>query len=145
MQTQARQERELTPAERAEIKAERLSQYGELLGLDSDFLADVARRGQIAIIDRAETVDEAGAHATLLAMTQIVGTVMQQKMQRGQRVQQGVIEDAAWKAGALFGVPGPMAVSLVGATLDVFQEGVDRLSQGMPGEENAATGPKTTE
>jgi len=101
---------------------------GKLLGLDIDFVVEVVRRGQDAVIDRAESVDRTGAHGLVLGMVQQLGMLVQQSAEEGQGVQDGQIAEASALICQGFGVPEDIGLYILGSVWETFQHAVGQLN-----------------
>jgi len=78
-----REEQFLLDEERRRVTERRIAALGELLGFHKSFIEDVAARGQEAVIDRVAITDQTGAQSRLLALTQVLGSYIEGRMERG--------------------------------------------------------------
>ena len=133
------------PVTSAEIAAKErgmLSELGGALGLNEEFTADVCDRRQVAIIERAQMIDQNGAQGRILAMTQVLGMWMQEKLERAEFPSMGAIGDAIILIAKQYGVDGGQALMLLGSALEVYQQAAGRIIR--TENDNAGSGTSTT-
>lgn len=123
------------PQPQSDGMAGMIQQFGETLGLHPTFVKDVMARGEVAIIERAQTVDQTGAHARLLAMTQAYGEFLTNIEVEGQQVPPGAKVDAMRMIGEHFSVPVRVAVELLGAVDEFFEHTVRTILSSQPEQE----------
>jgi len=118
------------------MDAERIGQLGEALGLDPEFVSDVQQRGMAAVIDRAEVVDQTGAHGRLLGMVQMYGRQMEWGVQRVRPIPPGGQMEMAQKIAERLGVSPEEGIYLLGAVAEVYGAVARHLSRGKTGGAN---------
>lgn len=125
-----RRNEEPTPEEIAAGHAEKIGALGMVLGLDEQFVQAAQNAGQDAVIDRAELVDETGAHGIVLLLVQRLGAFIDETLaHRGQMPKVGVIAQAVEHIAGQLGVDPQMALMLAGSVLETFQSGARRLAR----------------
>jgi hypothetical protein len=105
-----------------------LATIGDTLGLNREFVVDVARRGQDAVIDRTEMVDETGAHGRMLAMVQQLGMARQDAAEKGQQLPPGAIEQVCTMLCRRYQVPEEIGIKLLAAVDDTFRRTVKKIA-----------------
>lgn len=111
----------------------RMADFGKALGLHPDFMADVAQRGQVAVIDRSELVDLTGAHGRLLSIVQRLGATMQDKAEEtGEPMPPGEMMEWIAMLADEHQVDRGVALRLVGAAVEVLRAAMGNLAKGKP-------------
>lgn len=126
----------LTNKDRDEAERERLVAFGGALGLDEQFVADVATRGVPAVLDRLKAVGDDGQQMRLVAMAQQVGTYIQRKQELGERVGPGHIQDAVVALSKIHRIDADDGLMLIGAAWEAMQHTARTLALGSKGAED---------
>ena len=124
-----------------EVHREDVMMLGQALGLNPAFIAQVQARGQGAVIDRAEMVDQRGAQTRLLAMVQALGIFLQEAVGSGGDTREGVVAEAIVAIAQHHQVSPRVGLMLVGSVLEAFQQAAASAAEGMTG--NAEPSPET--
>lgn len=98
----------------------RSQELGEALGLHPAFIRDVQARGQDAVIDRAESVDQTGVHALLLSMAQEFGSFLQEASYREERPDLDDHMQAMVETGHRHGIEPQLSLLLLGSLQEIF-------------------------
>jgi len=114
----------------AGLRAEGVTAFGQMLGLHPEFVTDVVARGQEAIIQRAEVVDQIGGQGKLLGMAQQLGMFLQRRLESAGPPKMGAIQDAIEMIADANQVPRDTALYLLGAVFESFQRACKRLGKG---------------
>lgn len=120
----------MEPKEQQIKSTGQITQFGQALGLDSDFLKDVELKGQAAIINRVRYIDETGAHGRLLSVVQQIGAFLDRRMMKGQPTRSEEILAAVGEMAEFHGVNKRLTATLVGAILETYQHTLGRLAKG---------------
>ena len=120
---------EPTAGEIAARKREQMLRLGQALGLNEEFVRDVAARGQLAIIDRTMAVDKTGAHARLMALVQRIAIFVEENVIAGRQVPPEAMLDTIETMAEQLEINPAMGIEVVGPVLEVYQEATRFLSQ----------------
>ena len=108
-------------------RPEMMRQLGEALGLHPEFVGDVERRGQTAIIDRA-IGERSGAMPRILRIAQRVGAWMDSRMPEPGPPDPRAIMEAVEYVARDEGVPPELAVDLFAPVWDAWGAIATRLA-----------------
>lgn len=109
-----------------------IDELGDQLGLSRSFVTDIKTRGQQAVIDQVDTLDEteAGNLGRFLGAIQQYGMWLEGRMAEKGLVAPGREGDVLSFAGDLLGLQGEHAVNLGGDVLDAYEMVVQRMARG---------------
>lgn len=114
-----------------------IMQFGVALGLDESFLKQVSLRGEMAIIDRVQSVDATGAHGRLLSIVQQFGAFVVDAAAHEEQISEGTLGEAITSIARLHGVTPQLGVRLVGAIWETYRATLEKLALEEPeGEED---------
>ena len=124
---------ELTPEDEQALREPdpHIGELADALGLDKEFTKDVTARGQLAILDRAQSLDKNGALGRVMSICQRLGCYLQERAEQGEpRAQQFELLEAIAQLADAHDIDRFIAARLVGTVIEVHDRAAQQIMRG---------------